>query len=521
MKERLLQLAVLDASALHQAARDCSRRLAQARWELAACLLALERAGLHTANGCSSVAHYAARYLEVDAYLAVELLRVARALEWLPALSAAFRDGLVSWSKVREATRVAETSNDEDWVVFCRAHTVEQIQRHMVRSPRAWDRWGDARPDVSRPASASTDDAAQGMNTERPSSESGKDEAVDSEEPHDSPKTQTEHARGSVPSPTPQQRPAPAVPARIGLKFRLTPEQFGMFRAVENSIRASRPGRMRREEVLEEMCRRLATGSTRRSRLPSQVVVHVDSATGQGWVETERGPRAVTAEVVEESLRTGPVVVVTDRDEARVGPDSQTVAANSASRFEKTSGESNVGTRACKPAPSGDREESKADGQTLSTPAPQDGPSIGEASHRRQQEAQGARQKPTSRPRRPGTPTRRPAIPVALLRALHARSLGRCEMSECSRTGPLHVHHRSPWSTTRTHDVDELMLICSACHALLHKKDFDERRTWRTARDEAIKRRRGKSGRAEQPSFCADAGPSQDDVEFQVAHAEG
>lgn len=60
---------------------------------------------------------------------ATERLRVAHALPLLPAISAAFGDGHISWSKVRELTRVATPDDDATWAQLARWSTASQLSR--------------------------------------------------------------------------------------------------------------------------------------------------------------------------------------------------------------------------------------------------------------------------------------------------------------------------------------------------------------------------------------------------------
>jgi hypothetical protein len=75
--------------------------------ELARWLLRAEAVAVHRRFGCASLAEYVERRLGLSARELREKLRVARALETLPALAEALGTGDLSWSAVRELTRVA------------------------------------------------------------------------------------------------------------------------------------------------------------------------------------------------------------------------------------------------------------------------------------------------------------------------------------------------------------------------------------------------------------------------------
>jgi 5-methylcytosine-specific restriction endonuclease McrA len=67
---------------------------------------------------------------------------------------------------------------------------------------------------------------------------------------------------------------------------------------------------------------------------------------------------------------------------------------------------------------------------------------------------------------REGQRTRR-SVPRAMAQAVWSRARGRCE--RCGQRGWLHLHHRRPVSEGGAHEVDNLRLLCSACHAAEHE----------------------------------------------------
>src|SRR5258705_685269 len=85
-------------------------RLAKARASLDAeegrWLLSALRSGTHLHLGFASFAEYVEHLLGYRPRSTEEKLRVAEALETLPETENALRDGAVSWSAVRELTRV-------------------------------------------------------------------------------------------------------------------------------------------------------------------------------------------------------------------------------------------------------------------------------------------------------------------------------------------------------------------------------------------------------------------------------
>ena len=68
-----------------------------------------------------------------------EKLRVAEALEGLPELDRALRDGELNWSAVRELTRVATLTTEQSWISAARGRTVRDVEK-LVSGRKPGDR---------------------------------------------------------------------------------------------------------------------------------------------------------------------------------------------------------------------------------------------------------------------------------------------------------------------------------------------------------------------------------------------
>ena len=66
-----------------------------------------------------------------------EKVRVAHALPTLPAIKSAFRDGKLSYSKVRAITRVATPETEQDWLQVATSATAAQVERIVRRVRQA------------------------------------------------------------------------------------------------------------------------------------------------------------------------------------------------------------------------------------------------------------------------------------------------------------------------------------------------------------------------------------------------
>jgi hypothetical protein len=123
------------------------RRLARVRaaheYEEGRWLLAARRTAVHAHLGFASLAEYVERVLGHDARATGERLRVAEALERLPEAAKALQEGRLSWSAVREITRVAVPETEKVWLAAAAGRTVRQIEE-LVAGHRPGDRPEDA-----------------------------------------------------------------------------------------------------------------------------------------------------------------------------------------------------------------------------------------------------------------------------------------------------------------------------------------------------------------------------------------
>jgi hypothetical protein len=111
----------------HHALSRLARRRAALDAEEGRCLLTALRAAAHLHLGFGTFAEYVERVLGYSPRSTHEKLRVAEALERLPALARALDEGVLSWSALRELTRVASADTEHEWLEFSRGKTVRQL----------------------------------------------------------------------------------------------------------------------------------------------------------------------------------------------------------------------------------------------------------------------------------------------------------------------------------------------------------------------------------------------------------
>ena len=441
----LAKLERLSPSKLDKTSRRIRGAMADAKWKMGLCLLALKRSGSFRKLGFGTLSAYAERVLQLSGRKVGALLGAAEALEHLPLMSEAFRAGRVCWSKVRVMHGLATPETEAEWLDFARAHTSVEVERKGALSPLKWKRHRAMKASLAGKPSVSSEEVNELLfSSESVACGSSEGEAktrgllqVDRLAPTEettrvenervvagaTAELQSEAAREkqeSTVSDVTDDRPAPPSPPRtIRVVFELTPDQYALYEQAESRVRAQDGRRLPRAEVLKRMAESVLSQGTARSRARHQVLVHTVEGSDEAWYETERGVLPVASEVLEEALEGQEVLVMgSDLDHTR---------------------DRAADPNAC--------------------------PSMTHTSD--------------SRPRRT-------SIPNATIRGVFARAGHRCEC--CGRKGGrLDVHHRDPVSEGGGNDLGRLELLCRACHTKNHQPDFEEKLHWRVAREQALK----------------------------------
>jgi hypothetical protein len=119
----------MDWKQAHEELVTHARRRAKLDHDECHILLAALRSEAHLALGYGSFYEYVERYLGYAPRYVEERLRVAEALEELPLLSTALRDHTLTWSAVREITRIACPENENEWIDTARNRTAREVER--------------------------------------------------------------------------------------------------------------------------------------------------------------------------------------------------------------------------------------------------------------------------------------------------------------------------------------------------------------------------------------------------------
>jgi 5-methylcytosine-specific restriction endonuclease McrA len=131
----------------HEALSRLARERAAADAEEGRWLLAAERAAVHVHLGYGAFSEYVERMFGYKPRSLQEKLRVAEALEGLPIFAQALSSGEVSWSAVRELTRVTVRETEQEWLDFARGKTLRQLEQ-VLAGKRSGDTPASA-PDLS------------------------------------------------------------------------------------------------------------------------------------------------------------------------------------------------------------------------------------------------------------------------------------------------------------------------------------------------------------------------------------
>ena len=115
----------------HEALSVLSRRRAELDADEGRALLRAVRAGTHLHLGFATFAEYVERLFGLGRRAVEEKLRVAVALEKLPVLGLALREGALSWSAVRELSRVATAETEREWLGIARGKTAREVERFV------------------------------------------------------------------------------------------------------------------------------------------------------------------------------------------------------------------------------------------------------------------------------------------------------------------------------------------------------------------------------------------------------
>jgi 5-methylcytosine-specific restriction endonuclease McrA len=110
------------------------RAKCRSHYELAVLLCEVADSGAHNVLGFAHIVEYATTTLELDSRETRDLLYIGRRLRTLPATQAAMSAGELGWTKVRELVRVADPSNEAEWVAFASRSTSRELEKRVAKA---------------------------------------------------------------------------------------------------------------------------------------------------------------------------------------------------------------------------------------------------------------------------------------------------------------------------------------------------------------------------------------------------
>lgn len=139
------------ADALDREITDLYAQINAANYRLLQLIAELDDQSPWGAWGLDSCAHWLNWRCGIGPNAAREKVRVARALKGLPAISAAFAGGRLSFSKVRALTRIADDANEAYLLELAHHATAAQVEK-LVRAYRGVSRRAEREQAMSRHA---------------------------------------------------------------------------------------------------------------------------------------------------------------------------------------------------------------------------------------------------------------------------------------------------------------------------------------------------------------------------------
>ena len=130
-----------DPAELRRAVTDMAARINLADWRFVKLIAAMERTRSWREGGYCNLGNWLDHRCGLGPCAARERIRVGRALERLPRIDAAFRDGVISYSKVRAITRVATPHTDAMLLAIAEGSSAAQLESLV----RTYERVGGSR----------------------------------------------------------------------------------------------------------------------------------------------------------------------------------------------------------------------------------------------------------------------------------------------------------------------------------------------------------------------------------------
>lgn len=221
--------------------------------------------------------HAARSYFGLSERDTRERIRIGRALRQLPRVERAFISGDVSYSRVREVTRVAQPDSESGWLHLAQTLDMRTLERRVAAARQSAARSFDDHACAARGHGAENDNAE----IDAPRDADGEiDDARDGADPGD-----------AGPAPLDADRATPAQGSDVRVTFELSAEAWHLVQRALDATRAGAAAPLTDSEALEALARNalgsgLASGSTPIdpgvAGLRERGATGLDGATGPG-----------------------------------------------------------------------------------------------------------------------------------------------------------------------------------------------------------------------------------------------
>ena len=421
----------------HEALSRLAKERAAADAEEGRWLLCALRSAAHIHLGFASFAEYIERLFGYKPRSTQEKLRVAEALEALPGMANSLESGSLSWSAVRELTRVAVAETERAWLEVASGKTVRQLER-LIEGKRSGDE-----PGVSRPLS------------ER----------------------------------------------RHVLRFEVEPETFALFQEAMTQLRRRTGSILDDDSALLLMAREALGGPADAGRASYQIALSLCAQCGSAEQQAGGKLVAVGADVIEQARCDGqhlgyiaaPVAnenaavegIERNEDEhtrVRLGSDVDAAPAHLNAAVEGHDaqvGDAHVGAEGHPDAGDGDAHvgvKSHHDAQVGDAHVSAKGhpdAQVGDARMGAERHGPHAQAHPrTAAHGARQAPRAKQTIPPALRRAVLRRDHEHCQVPGCSHAAFLDLHHIALRSEGGRHELENIITMCAAHHRAAHRGEL-------------------------------------------------
>ena len=283
--ESLADLSGLSVAVLDRKSRRIRKSLADAEWKMGLCLLAMVRTSGFRKLGYATISEYGEKVLSLSGKKLAQLLGTARALEHLPLLSQAFREGKVGWGKVRALQSLATPETEQEWLDFALVNTVEAVVKKVSLSPKQWKRQRALEASLRQEPLVKKEDVRGILGAKRVVA------------------AQPRTLNSTVVVPEAKCVVSQSQPAKIRVVVEMSPDQFALYEAAERRVRAQEGKRIGRAEVVTRMAETVLAQGTSRARARHQVVIHHCDGCRKSWYETGAGVHSVKPEVLQEAVK--------------------------------------------------------------------------------------------------------------------------------------------------------------------------------------------------------------------------